>query len=167
MPENCVCSFQAFSMSGNLTSVYVFITAGVSMLPVLLCVCSDRGCVSCSIVCQPVRVRSAPIACLTDAEGQQPSEASKAVHFRVCPPGFPRRQTWAKGYPLRVFTLKNRKNDHPLLIGGLRIHIQNASKALFYRMLSVSLSCRGCMTFATKKHISVLSAHVSNVGGQP
>ena len=126
------------------------ITAGVSMLPVLLCVCSDRGCVSCSIVCQPVRVRSAPIACLTDAEGQQPSEASKAVHFRVCPPGFPRRQTWAKGYPLRVFTIQNRKNDHPLLIGGLKIHIKNASKALFYRMLPVSLSCRGCMTFATK-----------------
>lgn len=120
------------------------------MLPVLLCVCYDRGCVSRSIVCQPVRVRSAPIACLTDAEGQQPSEASKAVHFRVCPPGFPRRQTWAKGYPLRVFHLQNRKNDHPLLIGGLRILIQNASKALFYRMLSVSLSCRGCMTFATK-----------------
>ena len=100
-----------------------------------------------------VRVRSAPIACLTDAEGLQPSEASKAVHFRVCPPGFPRRQTWAKGYPLRVFILKNRKNDHPLLIGGLRIHIKNASKALFYRILSVLLSCRGFMTFATINHV--------------
>ena len=107
------------------------ITAGVSILPVLLCICSDRGCVSCSIVCQPVRVRSAPIACLTDAEGQQPSEASKAVHFRVCPPGFPRRQTWAKGYPLRVFILKNRKNDHPLLIGGLTIISKMPRKPCF------------------------------------
>lgn len=151
MPENCHVQLSGFFFARKSYPCIVFtITTGVSMLPVLLCVCSDRGCVSCSIVCQPVRVRSAPIACLTDAEGQQPSEASKAVHFRVCPPGFPRRQTWAKGYPLRVFTFKNRKNDHPLLIGGLRIHIKNASKALFYRMLSVSLSCRGCMTLRQK-----------------
>lgn len=154
MPENCRMQLSGFFLVRNFNQCMGFIiTAGVSMLPVLLCVCSDRGCVSCSIVCQPVRVRSAPIACLTDAEGQQPSEASKAVHFRVCPPGFPRRQTWAKGYPLRVFILKNRKNDHPLLIGGLRIHIKNASKALFYRMLSMLLSCRGCMTFATINHV--------------
>lgn len=166
MPENCVCSFQAFFVRNFNQCMGFIITAGVSMLPVLLCVCSGRGCVSCSIVYVPCVCGQPPSpTCLTDAEGLQPSEASKAVHFRVCPPGFPRRQTWAKGYPLRVFILKNRKNDHPLLIGGLRIHIKNVSKALFYRMLSVSLSCRGCMTFATKKHISTLSVHVSNVGG--
>ena len=90
MPENCVCSFQAFFVRNFNQCMGFIITAGVSMLPVLLCVCSNRGCVSCSIVYVPCVCGQPPSpTCLTDAEGLQPSEASKAVHFRVCPPGVP------------------------------------------------------------------------------